>query len=84
MKYLGLWSLGYEKCFEKFVKPSGPLSYILNVCSLNHGYMLQSSYIEGKLLCLLPFFMAVATYCYYAKVRRMMRTAIVLYLIKEL
>ena len=31
MKYLGLWSLGYEKFFEKFVKPSGPPSYILNV-----------------------------------------------------
>ena len=28
MKYLGLWF------FEKFVKPSGPSSYILNVRSL--------------------------------------------------
>ena len=30
MKYF----LGYENVFEKFVKPSGPPSYILNVRSL--------------------------------------------------
>ena len=34
MKYLGLWSPGLQKNFEKFVKPSVLPSYILNVCSL--------------------------------------------------
>ena len=34
----------------------------------------------NKKLWLLSFFMAVATYCYYEKVRRMMCTTIVLYL----
>ena len=33
-------------------------------------------------LWLLPFYMAVTTYCYYEKVRRTMRTAIVSYLLK--
>ena len=33
---------------------------------------------------LLPFYMAVATYCYYKKVRRTMRTAIVSYLLNLL
>ena len=34
MKYLGLWSLELRIFFEKFVKQSGPASYILNVRSL--------------------------------------------------
>ena len=34
MKYLGLWSLDLWNFFEKFVKQSGPASYILNVRSL--------------------------------------------------
>ena len=34
MKYLGLWSRGLQIFFEKFVKPLGPPSYILNVRSL--------------------------------------------------
>ena len=29
--------MGYERFFEKFVKPSGPLSYILNVHSLTRN-----------------------------------------------
>ena len=39
-KITGPWNiqvyglLGHEKFFEKFLKPSGPLSYVLNVCSL--------------------------------------------------
>ena len=35
-------------------------------------------------LWLLPFYMAVATYCYYEKVRRMMHNAIVLHLLKQM
>ena len=31
---------------------------------------------------LIPFYVTVASYCYYEKVRRMMRTAIVSYLLK--
>ena len=38
MKYLGLWSPGLRKVFEKFVKLSGPLSNILNVHSLIKGF----------------------------------------------
>ena len=34
MQYLGLWSPGLQNFFEKFVKPSGTLSYILNVRSI--------------------------------------------------
>ena len=37
---------------------------------------------ERKILCLLLFYMAVATYCYYQKVCRMMLTATVQYLLK--
>ena len=43
--------------------------------------MLQSSYVKEKNLRLLPFYMAVATYFYYEKLRRKMRTAIVSYLL---
>ena len=35
-------------------------------------------------LYLLPFYVAVATYCYYEKVRRTMRTAIVSYLLNTI
>ena len=41
--------------------------------NINHGY-------SGKKLWLLLFFITVATYCYYEKVHRTMRTTIVLYL----
>ena len=41
--------------------------------------MLRSSYIEKKMW-LFSFFMVVATYCYFEKVRRTMRTTIALYL----
>ena len=34
MKYLGLWSPGLRLSFEKFVKPSGTPSCILNACFL--------------------------------------------------
>ena len=37
---------------------------------------------ERKILCLLLFYMAVATYCYYEKVCRMILTATVQYLLK--
>ena len=43
--------------------------------------MLQCSYVKEKNLRLLPFYMAVATYFYYEKLRRKMRTAIVSYLL---
>ena len=37
-KLLGHGLLGYKIFFEKFVKRSGPLSYILNVRSLTYAY----------------------------------------------
>ena len=46
---------------------------------INHGN--RAAILKKNSLWLLPFYMAVATYCYYEKVRRMMRTAIVSYLL---
>ena len=42
---------------------------------INHGY--RVAILEKNALWLLPFYMVVATYFYYEKVRRTMRTAIV-------
>ena len=47
---------------------------------INHGY--RAAILKKNFLWLLPFYMAVATYCYYAKVRRTIRNAIVSYLLK--
>ena len=52
--------------------------YFLN--DINHGY--KAAMLKKNCLWLLPSFMAVATCCYYEKVRRMLRTAIVLDLLK--
>ena len=47
---------------------------------INRGY--RATPFKRNSLWLLPFYMAVASYCYYQKVRRTMRTAIVSYLLK--
>ena len=47
MKYLGLWSPGLRNFFEKFVKPSGPTSYILNVATLPQN-LIQSTIIMKR------------------------------------
>ena len=52
--------------------------YFLN--DVNHGY--KAAMLKKNSLWFLPFFMAVATYCYYEKVRRMLRIAIVSDLLK--
>ena len=44
----------------------------------NHGQ--RAAIVKKNSSWLLPFYMVVATYCYYEKVRRMMSTAIVSYL----
>ena len=49
---------------------------------INHGY--RAAILKKSSLWLLLFYMPVATYCYYKKVRRTMRTAIVLYLLNGL
>ena len=41
----------------------------------------RAATLKENTLWLLPFYMAVATYCYYKKVRRTMRTAIVSHLL---
>ena len=46
----------------------------------NHGH--RAAIFKKNYLWLLPFYMAVATYCFYEKVRRTMRTAILSYLRK--
>ena len=47
---------------------------------INHGY--RAAILKKNPLWLLPFYMAVATSCYYEKVRRTMRTAVISYLLK--
>ena len=47
---------------------------------VNHGY--RAALLKKNALWLVPFYMAVASYCYYQKVRRTMRNAIVSYLLK--
>ena len=47
---------------------------------INHGY--RAVILKKSSLWLLPSYMDVATYCYYEKVRRTMRTTIVYYLLK--
>ena len=46
----------------------------------NHGY--RAAILKKNDLWLLPFYMVLATYFYYEKVRRTMRTAIVSNLLK--
>ena len=48
---------------------------------INHGY--RAAILKKNSLWLLPFYMVVATYFYYEKVRRTMRTAIVSNLLKR-
>ena len=48
---------------------------------INHGH--RAAILKKKFLWLLPFYMVVATYFYYEKVRRTMRTAIMSYLLKQ-
>ena len=45
-----------------------------------HGY--RAAWLKKNSLWLLLFYMAVASYCFYEKVRRTMHTAIVSYLLK--
>ena len=47
---------------------------------INRGY--RAAILKKNSLWLLPFYMVVATYFYYEKVRRTMRTAIVSNLLK--
>ena len=46
--------------------------------NINHGY--RAAILNKNSLWLFPFYMAVVTYCYYEKVHRTMRTAIVSYI----
>ena len=47
---------------------------------INHGY--RAAILKENPLWLFPFYMTVANSCYYEKVRRTMRTAVVSYLLK--
>ena len=47
---------------------------------INHGY--RGAVLKKNLLWLLPFYTAMATYIYYEKVRRAMRTAVASYLLR--
>ena len=45
-----------------------------------HGY--RVALLKKKFLWVLPFYITEATYCYYGKVLRTMRTAVVSHLLK--
>ena len=47
--------------------------------NINNGY--EAAILKKSSLWLLPFYMVVTTYCYFKKVRRTRRSAIVLYLL---
>ena len=49
---------------------------------INHGY--RAAILKKRPLWVLPLNKAMATYCYYEKVRRTMRTVIVSYLLKTI
>ena len=49
---------------------------------INHVY--RAAIFKKNYLCLFPFYMVVATYYYYEKVQRTMRTAIVSNLLKTI
>ena len=49
---------------------------------IDHGY--RAAILKKNSSWLLLFYMAVAAYCYYKKVRRTMRSAIVSYLLKQI
>ena len=51
-----------------------------DINDINHGY--TAAGLKKSFLWLLPFYVAVATYFYYERLRRTMRTAIVSYLLK--
>ena len=52
---------------------NSPLQIFFN--NINHGY--RAAILKKNVLWLVPFYMVVATYFYYEKVSRTMRTAIV-------
>ena len=56
-----------------------PSQIFLN--DINHGY--KAALLKKRSMWLLPSYLAVTTYCYYEKLRRTMRTAIVSRLLKE-
>ena len=53
----------------------------MNFNDINYGY--RAAILKKNSLWLLPFYMTVATYCYYEKVCRTMHTAILSYLLNS-
>ena len=62
------------------------LQYICSVLVAKNHQKIRSRCLVREFSCrdtfLIPFYMAVASYCYYEKVRRTMHTAILSYLLK--
>ena len=56
-------------------------SFMIFLNDINHGY--RAVILKKNYSWMFPFYMAVATYWYYKKVHRKMRTAIVSYLLKR-
>ena len=72
MKYLGLWSLELRNFFEKFVKQSGPASYILNVRSLiSEDDCSRVALVVGMTKSKLKYWPENLKYCLLLKIREL-------------
>ena len=67
----------HQNIRSRCLVPEFSITVIFN--DINHGY--RAAIMKKNSLWLLPFYMATATYFYYGKVRRKMRTAIITYLL---
>ena len=76
IRCLWLRIIGRSDCGVQFMNFPSQIFF----SDINHGY--RAAILKKRSLGLLPFYIAVATCCYYRKVRRTMRTAIVSYLLK--
>ena len=75
---LFLWLGIIRRSNESVYFMNFPLQIFFN--DINHGY--RAATLKKNYLWLLPFYMVMTTQCYYEKVCRTMRTAIVPYLLK--
>ena len=71
--YSVLVAKNHQKIRSRRLVHKFSFKYIFN--DIKHGYRI--AVLKKNSLWLLPFYMAVAIYCYYEKVRRTMHTAIV-------
>ena len=76
-----------EAATSSYFAMSKFLQYIYSVLVANNHQKIRSrclvyEFFLTDIFFLIPFYMAVASYCFYEKVRRTMRTVIISYLLK--